>query len=134
MQRHRNTGQVDSHKNQKALQSKKALQLCCRALNNGRSGGIRTRDPLLPKQMRYQAALRSDSSYSNLIFFRFWPNVQIFEIFQNLHIYEMPAQAAHANHSGRVKNYSVKISSRRPKTINGCRQKGPDPGRPDAGM
>ncbi len=27
---------------------------------NGRSGGIRTRDPLLPKQMRYQAALRSD--------------------------------------------------------------------------
>ena len=30
------------------------------ALKNGRSGGIRTRDPLLPKQMRYQAALRSD--------------------------------------------------------------------------
>ncbi len=27
---------------------------------------MRTRDPLLPKQMRYQAALRSDSSYSNL--------------------------------------------------------------------
>ena len=27
---------------------------------DGRSGGIRTRDPLLPKQMRYQAALRSD--------------------------------------------------------------------------
>jgi hypothetical protein len=33
---------------------------------NGRSGGIRTRDPLLPKQMRYQAALRSDKRYSNL--------------------------------------------------------------------
>lgn len=32
---------------------------------NGRSGGIRTRDPLLPKQMRYQAALRSDKFYSN---------------------------------------------------------------------
>ncbi len=32
---------------------------------NGRSGGIRTRDPLLPKQMRYQAALRSDKQYSN---------------------------------------------------------------------
>ncbi len=32
---------------------------------NGRSGGIRTRDPLLPKQMRYQAALRSDKRYSN---------------------------------------------------------------------
>ena len=36
------------------------------ALKNGRSGGIRTRDPLLPKQMRYQAALRSDCTYSNL--------------------------------------------------------------------
>ena len=36
------------------------------ALKNGRSGGIRTRDPLLPKQMRYQAALRSDCIYSNL--------------------------------------------------------------------
>ena len=29
---------------------------------NGRSGGIRTRDPLLPKQMRYQTALRSDET------------------------------------------------------------------------
>src|SRR6266568_1859450 len=28
---------------------------------NGRSGVIRKRDPLLPKQMRYQAALRSVS-------------------------------------------------------------------------
>ena len=28
---------------------------------NGRGGGIRTPDPLLPKQMRYQAALRPDS-------------------------------------------------------------------------
>src|SRR5690606_14676845 len=27
---------------------------------DGRGGGIRTRDPLLPKQMRYQAALRPD--------------------------------------------------------------------------
>ena len=26
----------------------------------GRGGGIRTPDPLLPKQMRYQAALRPD--------------------------------------------------------------------------
>jgi len=31
---------------------------------HGRSGGIRTRDPLLPKQMRYQAALRSDKPQS----------------------------------------------------------------------
>jgi hypothetical protein len=28
---------------------------------NGRGGGIRTPDPLLPKQMRYQATLRPDS-------------------------------------------------------------------------
>ena len=28
----------------------------------GRGGGIRTPDPLLPKQMRYQAALRPDFS------------------------------------------------------------------------
>ena len=27
---------------------------------NGRQGGIRTHDPLLPKQMRYQAALLAD--------------------------------------------------------------------------
>jgi hypothetical protein len=27
--------------------------------NDGRSGEIRTPDPLLPKQVRYQAALRS---------------------------------------------------------------------------
>ena len=31
---------------------------------NGRGGGIRTRDPLLPKQMRYQAALRPDYLFS----------------------------------------------------------------------
>ena len=30
-------------------------------LRNGRGGGIRTPGPLLPKQMRYQAALRPDS-------------------------------------------------------------------------
>ena len=30
---------------------------------NGRGGGIRTPDPLLPKQMRYQTALRPDSSH-----------------------------------------------------------------------
>ncbi len=29
---------------------------------NGRGGGIRTRDPLLPKQVRYQTAPRPDSS------------------------------------------------------------------------
>ena len=29
----------------------------------GRSGGIRTRDPLHPMQVRYQAALRPDCRY-----------------------------------------------------------------------
>ncbi len=29
--------------------------------SNGRGGGIRTPGPLLPKQMRYQAALRPDT-------------------------------------------------------------------------
>ena len=30
--------------------------------NSGRGGGIRTHDPLLPKQMRYQAALRPEEA------------------------------------------------------------------------
>ena len=30
---------------------------------NGRGGGIRTPDPLLPKQMRYQTALRPDEGW-----------------------------------------------------------------------
>ena len=33
---------------------------------NGRSGEIRTPDPLFPKQMRYQAALHSDCAISTL--------------------------------------------------------------------
>ena len=32
---------------------------------NGRGERIRTFDPLVPNQMRYQAALRPDSWYSN---------------------------------------------------------------------
>ena len=35
------------------------------AKENGRGGGIRTRDPLLPKQMRYQAALRPEAFHHN---------------------------------------------------------------------
>ncbi len=31
---------------------------------NGRGGEIRTPDPLFPKQMRYQAALRPDKRFS----------------------------------------------------------------------
>ena len=34
---------------------------------DGRGGGIRTPDPLLPKQMRYQAALRPDVSLFDCI-------------------------------------------------------------------
>ena len=34
-------------------------------INNGRGERIRTFDPLVPNQMRYQAALRPDSKYSN---------------------------------------------------------------------
>jgi hypothetical protein len=33
--------------------------------NNGRGERIRTFDPLVPNQMRYQAALRPDIQYSN---------------------------------------------------------------------
>ena len=31
-------------------------------LSNGRRGGIRTRDPLHPMQVRYQAALHADKT------------------------------------------------------------------------
>jgi hypothetical protein len=33
--------------------------------STGRGGGIRTPDPLLPKQMRYQTALRPDACRSH---------------------------------------------------------------------
>lgn len=46
----------------------------------GRSGGIRTRDPLLPKQMRYQAALRSDAQHSNLSNYTVLANGAIFTV------------------------------------------------------
>ena len=38
----------------------------------GRGGEIRTPDPLLPKQMRYQAALRPDFPNYRTRGFRFW--------------------------------------------------------------
>src|SRR5437868_6315611 len=38
-----------------------------RGSGNGRSGGIRTHDPLTPSQVRYQAALRSDAGRGALI-------------------------------------------------------------------
>ena len=36
------------------------LAVPIRSFKYGRGGGIRTHDPLLPKQMRYQAALRPE--------------------------------------------------------------------------
>ncbi len=38
-----------------------SLRHRARRVTIGRGGGIRTPDPLLPKQMRYQTALRPDS-------------------------------------------------------------------------
>ena len=35
-------------------------------LSNGRRGGIRTRDPLHPMQVRYQAALHAEDRNYNL--------------------------------------------------------------------
>ena len=39
-----------------------ANYFCSNTGNTGRGGGIRTHDPLLPKQMRYQAALRPEEA------------------------------------------------------------------------
>ena len=45
--------------------------------NFGRGGGIRTHDPLLPKQMRYQAALRPEAlNYTRLA--KFLPTAKLF--------------------------------------------------------
>ena len=41
-----------------------ALHLVLYCYKNGRGGEIRTPDPLLPKQLRYQAALHPDSVFS----------------------------------------------------------------------
>jgi hypothetical protein len=42
---------------------KRPFRICNALKNNGRGGGIRTPDPLLPKQMRYQTALRPDNLF-----------------------------------------------------------------------
>ena len=49
-------GAPEMKKDLEALASKSLISL----LINGRDGGIRTRDPLHPMQVRYQAALRPD--------------------------------------------------------------------------
>ena len=43
------------------LNTAKAVQF--QSVDFGRGGGIRTPDPLLPKQMRYQTALRPDIQF-----------------------------------------------------------------------
>ncbi len=48
--------------------------------NSGRRTRIRTLDPLLPKQVRYQAALHADSLYSNRIKGFYFPRSNIFPI------------------------------------------------------
>lgn len=45
-------------------------------LNNGRSGGIRTPDPLVPNQMRYQTALHSDEILRTVLLIR--PTLNMF--------------------------------------------------------
>ena len=53
-----------------SAQKNRACRQICRPyfMNDGRGERIRTFDPLVPNQMRYQAALRPDSQYSNPIF------------------------------------------------------------------
>ena len=48
---------VNTKKNSPAVE---ATKLLISNYINGRDGGIRTRDPLHPMQVRYQAALRPD--------------------------------------------------------------------------
>ena len=48
----------------RGVTSRRYRTLLQKYINNktGRGGGIRTHDPLLPKQMRYQAALRPEEA------------------------------------------------------------------------
>ena len=46
----------------KKANPKVGLTACFYCIISGRGGGIRTRDPLHPMQVRYQAALRPDVS------------------------------------------------------------------------
>ena len=43
-------------------------------MKNGRSGEIRTPGPLVPNQMRYQAALHSDDAFLSLLSLFFKPS------------------------------------------------------------
>ena len=82
-----------------------------RVINNGRSGGIRTRDPLLPKQMRYQAALRSDKL---ALYARNWTGRQTADFFRRrngcLHCHACFAHSRH-NEANRALRYSGHLQS-----------------------
>ena len=56
---------------------------------SGRGGGIRTRDPLHPMQVRYQAALRPDRRMLILHQFSFFGNISKYSRFSNgsFHLY-----------------------------------------------
>ena len=69
----------------------KLWQLC------GRGERIRTFDPLVPNQMRYQAALRPDSEYSNRLQQGNWPaaakSLSFLLIYLLFHGFPFPALA-----------------------------------------
>ena len=46
----------------RALYLARLFRAILSGFSGGRGGGIRTHDPLLPKQMRYQAALRPEEA------------------------------------------------------------------------
>ena len=46
------------------LEGRCSIRLSYGRNRTGRGGGIRTPDPLLPKQLRYQAALHPDTDHS----------------------------------------------------------------------
>ena len=93
---------------------KKGLAACAaRPSNIGRSGGIRTRDPLLPKQMRYQAALRSDSSYSNPAISLFLVQRVLFVIFLKARCEDLNREStASGRNSAQMKEHKKPLAPR----------------------
>ena len=58
---------VFDDKNERGLALTQMLAL----ISTGRRGGIRTRDPLHPMQVRYQAALHAEDVHYNALSFKF---------------------------------------------------------------
>ena len=76
----------------KSTNDKRARSFDLALQSFGRSGGIRTRDPLLPKQMRYQTALRSDKTQ---IISRNWKSFWKIPKFLRIVFSAMPKGLAH---------------------------------------